>query len=46
MNNLATQQPERVKTLAAAWDAWAERCKVNKRPRDPGEKTKESEKSE
>jgi arylsulfatase len=28
MNNLATQQPERVKELAVRWDAWARRANV------------------
>ena len=28
MNNLAAQQPERVKELAAQWDAWAARARV------------------
>ena len=28
MNNLAAQQPERVKQLAAAWEAWAGRAQV------------------
>jgi len=28
LNNLAAQEPERVRQMAALWDAWAERCGV------------------
>jgi len=28
MNDLATQQPERVKELSAQWEAWAKRVGV------------------
>jgi arylsulfatase len=28
LNNLASQQPERVKTMAEKWQQWAERCHV------------------
>lgn len=31
-NNLAQEHPERVKDLAAKWDAWAERAKVFPKP--------------
>ena len=32
MNDLAAAQPERAKTLAAKWDAWADRVHVNPFP--------------
>lgn len=32
MNNVATREPERVKTMAAKWDAWAIRTHVLPRP--------------
>lgn len=32
IKNLATQEPERVKELAAKWDAWAERAQVKPYP--------------
>jgi len=32
LNNLASQQPDRVKEMAAMYDRWAERCNVKKRP--------------
>lgn len=41
MNDLAAQQPERVKALAAKWQAWAVRCDVLRRPavkRSPSKK--------
>ena len=31
-NDLASSQPERVKTMAAKWDAWAQRAKVYPKP--------------
>lgn len=35
MHNLAAEQPERVKAMAAAWDAWARRDKVVAWPYQP-----------
>jgi arylsulfatase len=32
LNDLAASQPDRAKTLAAQWDAWAERCNVPSYP--------------
>ena len=32
LNNLAKQHPQRVKELAAKWDAWADRCGVKPWP--------------
>jgi arylsulfatase len=33
LHDLASQQPGRVKELAAKWAAWAERCHVNRTPK-------------
>jgi arylsulfatase len=33
--DLSTKQPELAKNLAAKWEAWAERCHVLPRPKDP-----------
>ncbi|MDO8540356.1 MAG: arylsulfatase [Opitutaceae bacterium] len=32
-NNLATSQPERVRTMAAQWDSWAKRANVTPHPK-------------
>ncbi len=38
MNDLAAKYPNRVKTLAASWDEWAEANQVTPLPRDLGVK--------
>jgi arylsulfatase A-like enzyme len=40
MNDLAAQQPERVKAMTALWDAWAQRVGVRPWPLNGGEGTK------
>jgi arylsulfatase A-like enzyme len=41
MNNLAAQQPGKVKELAATWDAWAERAQVKPYPGPAGERPRQ-----
>jgi arylsulfatase A-like enzyme len=42
LNDLSTKQPERVKTLTAKWEAWAERAHVKPYPADAEKKTKKA----
>ncbi len=44
LHNLASAQSEKVKTLAARWEAWAERAHVKPYPKEGGGKKKTKEK--
>lgn len=41
LNNLAAARPDELRKLVAAWDAWAERCKVNSIPASAKKQRKE-----
>ncbi len=45
-HNLASSEPERVRAMAALWDAWAQRVKVEPWPQRDGKKEVEEEKAE